>query len=244
MEVFVNFLALIFVFSMFACIFCFRKTSKAKKKGSPAGAYQKTGFICLAILVVSFIAVGILNSPSDAPGSEQPGSSEELPNASSLTTSSTDQKQSSPSKALFSSSEMSQKRVSYSVDWQKVSDDFKAELTDPKYFSYVKDIYSEVNEADRQITLTAAVGDATANDVVIDLADTMIRRFNAIAQMQDGNIASPSKDYYGGLYDEYIVVVGIAPLSQTQNSDKWFIQQAIMPGLHTKQAPKLQKAYQ
>lgn len=132
--------------------------------------------------------------------------------------------------------------ASAAIDWDSVSSDWKTEITDPKFFSYVKDAYADLD--DNQIVLTAVVGDATDPQVALELADTMIRRFNAIATLQKSSIAPPSKDYYGGLYDQYGVMIGIAPFSQQDNTDKWFVYQFILPGMHTKQAPKLQKAYQ
>lgn len=128
------------------------------------------------------------------------------------------------------------------VKWDAVIGEWESEITDPNFFSYVKDAYAAIEE-DRFI-LTAVVGDATDPQVALELADTMIRRFNAIAMLQKNSIAPPSKDYYGGLYDQYGVMIGIAPFSQQDNTDKWFVYQFILPGMHTKQAPKLQKTYQ
>ena len=61
--------------------------------------------------------------------------------------------------------------------------------------------------------------------------------------MQDKNIELGTKDYYGGLYDEYGIMIGVAPKNQVNNKDKWFVYQYITKGMHTKQAPKLQKAH-
>ena len=91
--------------------------------------------------------------------------------------------------------------------------------------------------------MTAVLNDSTDPNVALDFADTMIRRFSSIAQMQDGNIASPSKDYYGGIYDNYGIMIGIAPSSKTDIASEWFVNTYITKGLHTKQAPELQKAY-
>ena len=77
---------------------------------------------------------------------------------------------------------------SFNVDWDKCTADWKAELTNQQYFSYVKDVFSEVQEGDTPtITLTATLADATDPDVALEFADTMIRRFSSIAQIQDGS---------------------------------------------------------
>ena len=52
-----------------------------------------------------------------------------------------------------------------------------------------------------------------------------------------------SKDYYGGIYDNYGIMIGIAPSSKTDIASEWFVNTYITKGLHTKQAPELQKAY-
>lgn len=125
------------------------------------------------------------------------------------------------------------------VDWETVVEETKAELTNPEYFDYVKDLYIKVDESKKQITFTAALGDSTSNDIALDFADTLLRRFNSNAQLQDNSIKGGSKDYLGGIYDEYSISIGIAPLSKTDDTKSWYVYDMISKGVQ--RAPKLQK---
>ncbi|MCB2308821.1 hypothetical protein LGL08_20575 [Clostridium estertheticum] len=128
-------------------------------------------------------------------------------------------------------------KVKFNVDWEKCIEDTKTELTNPKYFDYVKDIYIKVE--DERITFTAALADSANNDVALDFSDTILRRFNANAQMQDSSIKGGSKDYLGGIYDVYDITIGIAPLSKTKDQNKWYVYDAIAKSVQRE--PKLKK---
>lgn len=131
--------------------------------------------------------------------------------------------------------------ISKEIDWDECISQTKEEITDPQFFSYVKDVEIIVDSDEKQITLSAVVSDATDPTVALDYADTMVRRLNAWAQMQDGSIKSSSKNYYGGIYDEYSAMVGVAPLSKVKDTDKWFVYDVIAKG--GKNKLKLNKAY-
>ncbi len=125
------------------------------------------------------------------------------------------------------------------IDWEKCIADTKAELTNPEYFSYVKDVYIKVDEKEKRITFTSAIDDACSKDIALEFADTIIRRFNSQAQLQDSSIKSGSKDYLGSLYDTYNISIGIAPLSKTKSQKDWYVFDAIAKGVQRE--PKLQK---
>ena len=150
--------------------------------------------------------------------------------------------ESSSSKA--ESSEQSSKNATpvYNINWDKCIEDTKASIADPNFYDYLKDVHIEVEEAEKQITFSAVLSDSTSADVALDYADTMVRQFNLFAQMQDSSIKSSSKDYYGGVYDSYSALVGVAPLSKVKNSDEWYVYDAIAKG--GKNKLKLSKAYQ
>lgn len=130
--------------------------------------------------------------------------------------------------------------VSFDVNWDQCRDDLVSELVSDDY-PYVQDVYLGVDDETRRITLTATLDDATAPEVALDLADTMIRRTCALANMQDSDITMPGADTYGGLFDVYDCMIGIAPMSQVNNSDQWFVYDAIARG--TNQKPELTAAY-
>lgn len=130
--------------------------------------------------------------------------------------------------------------VSFDVDWDQCREDLVAELVSDDY-PYVQDVYLSVDDETRCITLTATLDDATAPEVALDLADTMIRRTNSLANMQDTDIAPCGADSYGGIFDTYDCLIGIAPVSQANNSDQWFVYDAIARG--TNQKPELTAGY-
>lgn len=133
--------------------------------------------------------------------------------------------------------------TNYSVNWEICNKIFKEELINKNVFPYVNDVYAKVDESSKQITLTAVVSDSTSPEVALDFADTMIRRFNSIAQMQDSKIKSAGNEYYGGIYDDYNLLIGVAPVSKMSDTKHWFVYDAISKGMHARQSPDLQKQY-
>jgi hypothetical protein len=114
------------------------------------------------------------------------------------------------------------------IDWDKCINDLKEGLQLSPDYTFVRDYY--INFEDDQISITAAVDDATDPEKALDFADTLVRQLNLYAQNQDGNIKSASKDYYGGIYDHYNALIGVAPMSYTDDSSKWFVYDAITSG--------------
>lgn len=131
----------------------------------------------------------------------------------------------------------------YNLDWDKINTEIKKELTDPEYFDYVLDVAVVFDSSTSRISLMAAVSDSVDTDVVLDFADTFLRRVNLSAMTQDASISSGSKDSYGGLYDKYNISIGIAPISKLEDQSKWFVFDAIAKGVQTKHTIKLQRAY-
>lgn len=126
------------------------------------------------------------------------------------------------------------------ADWQKVFDAARAEFVGSEFFPYVKDVAFTVNEERGFLTLTAVVDDSTADTVALELADTLLRRLNAVAGLYNTEVAGATKGYYGGLYDAYTAAVGVSAFSNTEDAGKWYVNTVITKGMHTKQAPTLQ----
>ncbi len=124
--------------------------------------------------------------------------------------------------------------ATFNVNWETCIAETKEELTDTEFFSYVKEIGIFINEEEKEITFSASLDDATDPAVALDFADTLIRRFNLSARSQDSTIKSGEKDYYGGIYDTYSIMIGIAPYSKTDDYKEWFIYDAVAVGAHTK----------
>lgn len=119
------------------------------------------------------------------------------------------------------------------IDWNKCIDDLKSGLSlDPDY-TFVRDY--DIQFKDDQITITAAVDDATSPEDALNFADTLVRQLNLYANQQDKNVKLGNKDYYGGIYDNYNALVGVAPIGKTDDSSEWFVYDAITSG----KGPKL-----
>ncbi len=125
------------------------------------------------------------------------------------------------------------------IDMDKCISDLKENLPLEPDYTFVQDYSISMNDDD-QIVITAVVDDATDPNVALDFADTLVRQLNLYAQMQDSSIELASKDFYGGLYERYSALVGVAPASKTDDKDSWFVHDAIVGG---KVMLKLNKAY-
>ncbi len=125
-------------------------------------------------------------------------------------------------------------KVEYTVDWSKCLEDLKESVLNQEFYPYAKDVGVVVDDDQNRIAISIVVSDDTSPETALDYADTVVRQYNLMASTQDSNIASGSKDYYGGLYDQYDVLIGVAPQSKTGYKDAWFVSDAILSGAHNK----------
>lgn len=125
------------------------------------------------------------------------------------------------------------------IDMNKCISDLKENLPLEPDYTFVRDYSISINDDD-QIVISAVVDDATDPTIALDFADTLVRQLNLYAQMQDSSIESASKDFYGGLYERYSALVGVAPASKIDDKDSWFVHDGIVGG---KVMLKLNKAY-
>lgn len=128
--------------------------------------------------------------------------------------------------------------IESALDMDKCISDLRDNLSLEPDYTFVQDYY--IGMKDNQITITAVVDDATDPNIALDFADTLVRQLNLYAQMQDSSIESASKDFYGGLYQRYNALVGVAPASKVDDSSSWFVYDGIVGG---KVMLKLNKAY-
>lgn len=116
----------------------------------------------------------------------------------------------------------------YNIDIDQCIENLKSELPLEPDYTYVNDYFISSDKKD--LTISIIVDDATSPESALDFADTVVRQLNLYACMQDSNIAPSSKDFYGGLYEEYTALVGVAPASKVNNPDEWFVYDAIVGG--------------
>lgn len=133
--------------------------------------------------------------------------------------------------------------VNVITDFQPIIDDTITECTEVKYFGYVRDILITVDDEKKEIAFTVAVDSSTDSTVVLEFADTIVRRFGAITQIYNSSYKGPGLDYYGEVFDEYDIYVGISSIENLKNMDNWFISDYVMKGNHTKQPFELEKKY-
>lgn len=129
------------------------------------------------------------------------------------------------------------------IDWDKCIEETKAELTNPEFFDFVPDIDINVDESNKRINFSIVVSDDTDPDIALDFGDTALRWLNNYAKFQDSSLKSGAKNYYGGIYDKYDVIIGIAPLSKISDSSQWFVFDGIAKGIQETVPLKLQEPY-
>lgn len=114
------------------------------------------------------------------------------------------------------------------IDIDKCISDLKENLPLEPDYTFVNDYYIKADGTD--LTISIVVDDATDPARALDFADTVVRQLNLYANMQDSNIALGNKDFYGGLYEKYSALVGVAQASKVNNQDEWLVFDAIVGG--------------
>lgn len=128
------------------------------------------------------------------------------------------------------SDENAKTAATVAIDFVQLNSDLHEDLiigAESADYPFVQDYYVGLSDDGKTINITAVVDDATAPEKALDFADTLVRRTNLNAQLQDSSIESPTKDTYGGLYDRYNALVGVARASDTNNSKAWLVYDGI-----------------
>lgn len=123
------------------------------------------------------------------------------------------------------------------LDWDKIIEATKKDITNPEFFNYVKDTYIKVDKDKKEIIFSAVLDDSISQDTAVEFADTFIRRFSSNASIQNKDIKGPENTYLGEVFDHYNIRIGIAPLSEAENSKNWYVFDAIYKGAHRNPKP-------
>lgn len=102
--------------------------------------------------------------------------------------------------------------------------------------SLVQDIHVAVNEDKKEITFSIVVNAAVKDSYVIDLIDTVLRKYNMFCGKGGSN-----KEKWGALYDEYSIMVGVATPATVNNPDKWLVYEAVKPEVQTRHKFKVKR---
>lgn len=121
-----------------------------------------------------------------------------------------------------------EKVESFDINIDKCIEDLKAGLPLEPDYTFVRDytILADGND----LTISIIVDDATDPESALDFADTVVRQLNLYANIQDSDVELGNKDFYGGLYTQYTVLVGVAQYSKMDTPSEWLVYDAIVGG--------------
>lgn len=120
------------------------------------------------------------------------------------------------------------------IDFQAASKLLKEDIM--KSEKLVKDIYVEVDEKKAQITMSIIVNAAANDKYVLELLDTVLRKYNLFCFM-----GGASKEKWGDLYDDYSLMIGVATPATANNPDKWLVYDAVAKGVQTRHKFKVKR---
>lgn len=118
----------------------------------------------------------------------------------------------------------------YDVDWSQCKQDTVAAFAGQEEYSFVREASVMVDHIDRSVIITAIIEDDTDPEDVLNYADAMIREFNRQAQLQDPSIPSDEGNYYGGVYDDCPIRVGMTTENKMEQFSQWYIKDVIDAG--------------
>lgn len=105
-----------------------------------------------------------------------------------------------------------------------------------KYEKLVQDIHVEVDEKKSQITFSIVVNAAVNDKYVLDLIDTVLRKYNLFCY-----VGGSSKEKWGNLYDDYSLMIGVATPFTINDPDKWLVYDAVAKGVQTRHKFKVKR---
>ena len=121
------------------------------------------------------------------------------------------------------------------MNFKKAGEELKNDILNSESYNYVRDLSVQVNLEKKELLFTAAVDDVINEETALELADILIRRFQLFVIMNNNiELKGPEKYYYGELYDDFDIKVGVSRLSNINEMDKWLLYDVIFRGMHSK----------
>lgn len=114
------------------------------------------------------------------------------------------------------------------IDFDKCFEQMKNEGATVLY-DFVQDFYVGLSDSG-VINITIVVDDATDPKQALEYTHMLIKELNYYASQQDPTLEPSSSETYGGLYDRYNALVGVATTSTVNDSDAWLVYDAITTG--------------
>ena len=94
-------------------------------------------------------------------------------------------------------------------------------------YDFVQDFYVGLQEDGKTINISIIVDEATDPQKALEYTHMLIKELNYYAAEQDKTLEAASSESYGGLYDKYHALVGVATPSTTDDVDEYLIYDAI-----------------
>ena len=112
--------------------------------------------------------------------------------------------------------------IDFDKCYQQMREEGATELYD-----FVQDFYVGLQEDGKTINISIIVDEATDPQKALEYTHMLIKELNYYAAEQDKTLEAASSASYGGLYDKYHALVGVATPSTTDDVDEYLIYDAI-----------------
>ncbi len=111
----------------------------------------------------------------------------------------------------------------FDIDFDALNADWETEMkkADGKLES------AQVQASGPMITLVAVVKEGYSEKDLDSLMTKMLSTYNDLARQQDSAITASKSGNYGGLYDKYVVTVGITTKKNLDSQDKWMLNEMV-----------------
>lgn len=122
-------------------------------------------------------------------------------------------------------------RSDISIDWSQVSEEAEAYFINKKDFPFSEDFHFMLQPNSKEIMLVWVVADDLPAEELDIYSEALIKGFNDVVAVQDFSIEQSSDTSYGGLWKQYGVSYGIAPVSTQDDEETWYANGAFAAGV-------------
>ena len=126
------------------------------------------------------------------------------------------------------------------IDWDEVRNECEAVLISDD-FPHVEYIDFAVYEEDKIIRLILPLDEVITQIESLDYGTAYIKMFNDIVATQDFSYAKSGEDYYGGLWDEYNLILEVFKEEELVFPELYYINQDIPAGTHLPVEPQIRQ---
>ncbi|MEG2122763.1 MAG: hypothetical protein RRZ63_02870 [Clostridium sp.] len=109
------------------------------------------------------------------------------------------------------------------IDWEQVSTDAEETFKNKNDYPYSEDFHFMLQPNSKEIMLVWVVSDDLPANELNHYSEALVKGFNDVVATQDFSIAQSGKDSYGGLWKNYGLSYGIAPVSTQDDESTWYI---------------------